>query len=514
EKEFLEVLNWLSVVDPDPNFSSALEVREPGTGAWLLEGCEYMDWKEGRGGVLWLYGIPGCGKSVLSATAIEDVQRLCRGSNDHALAYFYFTFSDPEKQNLVNMLLSIIGQLVEGLAGQDFPDEVMNLYRKSKGKPPNIKAVQAVFLQIIKLSKRLFRWVDCLLRILEECISPKAVRAALKELPEDLDSVYLRILDSIHKTQREYVRRAMNWLAFSAKPLTLGQLAEAVVIEYDVNKYGEDPETLFDMKSLMSICPNLISFEDARYDESSPQEDRPLRLAHFSVKEYLISERAACGPGWLGIYNPDDAHRFRSHSSTVYSPALYYAALLNLVTACKLLVGKMEDSENVNAQGGSYGNALQAAAAHGNESVVQLLLNRGAEVNAQGGDCGNALQAAAVHGNESVVQLLLNRRAEVDAQGGYYGNALQAAAVHGNKSVVQLLLNRGAEMNAQGDYYGHALQAAPVHGNESVVQLLLERGAEVNAQGGRYGNALQAAKARGHGAVSQLLLKHGAYGNI
>ncbi|CUS15222.1 unnamed protein product, partial [Tuber aestivum] len=37
------------------------------------------------------------------------------------------------------------------------------------------------------------------------------------------------------------------------------------------------------------------------------------------------------------------------------------------------------------------------------------------------------LQAAAFQGNESVVQLLLERGAEVNAKGGYFGNALQAA---------------------------------------------------------------------------------------
>ncbi|CUS15245.1 unnamed protein product, partial [Tuber aestivum] len=75
-------------------------------------------------------------------------------------------------------------------------------------------------------SQGMFRLVDCLLRILEECLVPTDARAALEELPKDLDSVYSRILGSIHETQRTYVQRAMHWLAFSAEPLTLGQLAE------------------------------------------------------------------------------------------------------------------------------------------------------------------------------------------------------------------------------------------------------------------------------------------------
>ena len=41
---------------------------------------------------------------------------------------------------------------------------------------------------------------------------------------------------------------------------------------------------------------------------------------------------------------------------------------------------------NVNAQGGDYGNALQAASLGGHDQVVQMLLDKGADVNAQGVD--------------------------------------------------------------------------------------------------------------------------------
>jgi hypothetical protein len=79
-------------------------------------------------------------------------------------------------------------------------------------------------------------------------------------------------------------------------------------------------------------------------------------------------------------------------------------------------------------QGGYYGNALQAASAGGHETVVRLLLKKGADANAQGGYYGNALQAASAGGHETVVRLLLEKGADVNTQGGYYGNALQAAS--------------------------------------------------------------------------------------
>jgi ankyrin repeat protein len=170
----------------------------------------------------------------------------------------------------------------------------------------------------------------------------------------------------------------------------------------------------------------------------------------------------------------------------------------------------LENGANVNARGGFYGNALQAASDSGHETVVQLLLEKGANVNAKGGQYGTALQAASDSGHEAVVRLLLNQGANVNAIGGQYGSALQAASDSGHESVVKLLLEKGADVNARGGQYGFALQAASHSGHESVVRLLLEKGADINAEGGVSGNALQAAAVNGHEDVVQLLLESGA----
>ncbi|KAJ5729634.1 uncharacterized protein N7483_004142 [Penicillium malachiteum] len=190
-----------------------------------------------------------------------------------------------------------------------------------------------------------------------------------------------------------------------------------------------------------------------------------------------------------------------------YGNALQAASLQGHDKVVQLL---LEEGAEVNTQGGEYENALQAASLRGHDDVVQLLLEEGAEVNTQGGYYGNALQAASLQGHDRIVQLLLEKGAHVDAQGGEYGNALQAASLQGHDKVVQLLLEEGAEVNAQGGYYGNALQAASYGGHDEVVQLLLEEGAEVNAQGGEYGNALQATSLEGHDKIMQLLLEEGA----
>ena len=67
------------------------------------------------------------------------------------------------------------------------------------------------------------------------------------------------------------------------------------------------------------------------------------------------------------------------------------------------------------------------------ENIVRLLIENGADVNAQGGKYGNALQAASQCANENIVELLLENRTDVILQGAEYGNAFQATSYGGNE---------------------------------------------------------------------------------
>jgi hypothetical protein len=186
---------------------------------------------------------------------------------------------------------------------------------------------------------------------------------------------------------------------------------------------------------------------------------------------------------------------------------LYLAACLGVYFPCKQLIEKGAD---IDAQGGRFGTALQAASFFGYESIVNLLLDHGANVNIQGDRYGTALEAASCHGFESIVKLLLDYGANVNIQGSFWGTALQAASSYGDESIVNLLLDYGANVNIQGGRFGTALQAACYYGNESIVNLLLDHGANFNALGGYDKSLLVAAVRRGHQTIVRLLLDHGA----
>jgi ankyrin repeat protein len=109
-----------------------------------------------------------------------------------------------------------------------------------------------------------------------------------------------------------------------------------------------------------------------------------------------------------------------------------------------------------------FGCALQAAAdGEGNDDVVEMLLDNGADVNHVGGTWGTALQVASEAGFESTVLLLLSRGADPNVPVcGFHGTALQAAAYRGFRNIVEILLEHGADVDVQGGARKNAIQAA------------------------------------------------------
>jgi SpoVK/Ycf46/Vps4 family AAA+-type ATPase len=91
EKHHEHIDKWLSPADPSTNYSRTLKERHPGSGEWLLQDTRYSRWKGQPSSFLWLYGIPGCGKTVLSSTVIENLKADAGGDR---VLYFYFSFTD------------------------------------------------------------------------------------------------------------------------------------------------------------------------------------------------------------------------------------------------------------------------------------------------------------------------------------------------------------------------------------------------------------------------------------
>ena len=96
----------------------------------------------------------------------------------------------------------------------------------------------------------------------------------------------------------------------------------------------------------------------------------------------------------------------------------------------------LNDVEQKNDQGDS---SLILGSIAGSTAITQASLARGSNVNATGGSYENAFQAASFYEHEQVVRVLLNSGSHVNATGGRYSTAVQAASSRGVDQVVRSL---------------------------------------------------------------------------
>lgn len=82
------------------------------TGDWLLNHAAYLKWLETAGGILWLRGLAGCGKTVLCAHIIENLTLLCVGEAT-AIVYFYVDGSENLPLDACTVNRTFLSQLVE-----------------------------------------------------------------------------------------------------------------------------------------------------------------------------------------------------------------------------------------------------------------------------------------------------------------------------------------------------------------------------------------------------------------
>jgi hypothetical protein len=140
---------WLCPPDPSTNANHARKLRHEGTGAWLLENPVFLEWHSGSRRHLWLNGLAGCGKTVLSATVLDHLAK----GNDRLILSFFFDFSDTTKQTLDGMLRSLAFQLYQGGAGSaGLLDALFQAHQNGRDQPAT-KTLEDVVYKMIAVHK-------------------------------------------------------------------------------------------------------------------------------------------------------------------------------------------------------------------------------------------------------------------------------------------------------------------------------------------------------------------------
>jgi hypothetical protein len=400
--------------------------------------------------------------------------------------------------------------------------------------------------------------VFCQLDALRQCL-PSSLRRTLAELPESLDETYERIVKDIKKGNRADAYRMLQCLAVAIRPLSVAELAELLAFDFDASaaKGGipplnskwrwEDHE-----QAVLSTCSSLITIVPGRH---SPV----VQFSHFSVKEFLLSDRLATSAKDISRYHIalEDANTLiakaclgvllrdlvdESDAATAPSPLAFYAAehwvahakVENVASHIRIGMEslfdperpyfsawiKLHDADNHTWSGWlkskirPEARPLYHAAFIGFLEIVERLShNYPQHVNVISGLGGTALHPASVEGHVEVVRSLLKCGADVDAQGAYDMSPLQLASLHGRLNVVQCLLDHGADANFQDDIHRTPLSLAAEKGHVEIVRALLEHDADLKF---RYNDGWTLIHRASHDnypngdPLVRLLLEHGA----
>jgi hypothetical protein len=164
-EEDLKVLNWLTSVDYGAQHSDFLKRRQPGTGQWFLGSAEYQTWLSSSKQTLFCPGIPGAGKTILTAIVIDDLTVRFPLDQSFGIAYIYCNFRQQNEQKVEDLLASLLKQLSQGRPS--LPESVSSLYDRHKKKRtrPSFDGISNALRVVAGIYSRVFILVDAL----DEC---------------------------------------------------------------------------------------------------------------------------------------------------------------------------------------------------------------------------------------------------------------------------------------------------------------------------------------------------------
>ena len=299
--------------------------------------------------------------------------------------------------------------------------------------------------------------------------------------------------------------------------------------------------------AVLSTCSSLITIV---HDGDS----RVVQFSHFSVKEFLTSDRLAAAAGDISFHHipPAPAHTILAQAclgvllrpdDTIWEtlverfPLAKYAsqhwvdhALFEDVSSCvKDGIEHLFDNDRPpflrwvqNCDLDDYytwsdaslheAAPLYYAAFCGLPDVIEKLIREHPEhVIARGGPLGTALHAASRMNHLKVVQYLLRHGADVNAPGKWGWTPLLFASDWGCIEVVRWLIEYGADVNAKDeDDHQTSLHLAAYRGHFEIARTLLKHNADINARSKLGETPLHLASEDGYVDIVRLLLNHNA----
>jgi ankyrin repeat protein len=358
------------------------------------------------------------------------------------------------------------------------------------------------------------------LEVLRLCF-PANLRRALKELPKSLDETYKRILNEINNANHVHAYRLLQCLAVALRPLRVEELAEVLAFDLtagDIPKLNTDWRWEDQEEAVLSACSSLVSVIT---DDGS----RVVQFSHFSVKEFLTSDRlAGCVEEVSQFHIPiESSHAIlaqaclgvllclddQTDEDTAKNIPLYRYAVKHWVEHTRVGDVELEIKDALDYFFDLDNPHFSALARIEHRSD---LLTVSMDVEPKGVPRPAApLYFAARQGFRGLVgRLMIKDPQQVNQLGGLYGTPLHASVLGGHIEICQLLFARGADINSRCGDNWTPLHVALEFGYIELAKLLLNHGADVNFQEKRGQTPLYFAASQGVLEACRILLEHDA----
>ena len=340
------------------------------------------------------------------------------------------------------------------------------------------------------------------------------------------------------------------------RPLRVEELAEILVLDFEVDngatpKLNEDYRSENPQEDVLSICSSLIMVVDTGHS-------RVIQFSHFSVKEFLTSDRLAAFQGDISrVYIGDEpAHTTLAqaclgtllrldHSSSNRQddrnfPLARYASqhwvehaqfgavssqiedgmkrLFDTTGPYLATWARLHDIDDHWTQFGNSGTARGSSLYYASlcgfrDQAEHIISVHPEQVNANSGRNHSPLAAALHKGHFHVAELLHQHGASINVTGRNNQTLLQAASVDGRSDIARWLLDHGADTQSQRDDHAAPIHLATANGHLKVIQTLLEHKVYVDSADKDGRTPLHLASSTGKVEIVGLLLEHGANAN-
>ena len=149
QQKRLAMLEWLTPLNFPAQQNFFYSRRQEDTGHWLLQSAEFKTWMSGPRRTLLCKGMQGAGKTMLACTVIDHlIKTVCRANV--LVAYIYCDYSKQHEQILVNLIASILKQLLQHQVL--VPENVWKSYRHHTNSETRPKAEEMYDLLQTSLS--------------------------------------------------------------------------------------------------------------------------------------------------------------------------------------------------------------------------------------------------------------------------------------------------------------------------------------------------------------------------